>query len=80
MISYLVHYETILKNATYIITKCDKSLLQNARVITNATSASLQPATSLKERLQYNCFSVNFSNFLRTTFFQEHVWATASEI
>ena len=29
-VSYLVHYETLLQNATEIITKCDKSLLQNA--------------------------------------------------
>ena len=29
-VSYLVHYEILLQNATEIITKCDKSLLQNA--------------------------------------------------
>ena len=62
-----------LQNATKVYYKMRE-------LLPNATSASLQPATSLKERLQYNCFSVNFSNFLRTTFFQEHVWATASEI
>ena len=28
-ISYLIHYSSLLQNATDIITKCDRSLLQN---------------------------------------------------
>ena len=35
MVSYLIHYDTLLQNATDIITKCDRSLLQNATDITN---------------------------------------------
>ena len=30
VVSYLVHYDTLLQNVTGIITKCEKSLLQNA--------------------------------------------------
>ena len=30
MISYLVYYDILLQNATNIIIKCNKSLLQNA--------------------------------------------------
>ena len=41
---YLIHYDTLLQNATeivvkcdsYFITKCDKILLQNATVITKS--------------------------------------------
>ena len=32
------------------------------------------------ETLWHRCFSVNFVKFLRTPFFTEHLWATASEI
>ena len=37
-----------------------------------------QPATLLKKRLWHRCFPVNFAKFLRTTFFIEHLWVTAS--
>ena len=36
------------------------------------------PATSLKKRLWYRCFPVNFSEISKSTFFIEHLWATAS--
>ena len=36
--------------------------------------AGLRPATLLKKRLWHRCFPVNFTKFLRTTFFIEHVW------
>ena len=32
--------------------------------------AGLMPATSLKKRLWYRCFPMNFAKFLRTTFLQ----------
>ena len=38
----------------------------------------LNPATLLKKRLWHRCFPVNFKKFLRTAFFIEHFWATAS--
>ena len=38
----------------------------------------LQPATLLKNRLWHRCFPVNFKKFLRTPFFIEHLWTTAS--
>ena len=31
-------------------------------------------ATLLKKRLWHRCFPVNFANFLRTSFFIEHLW------
>ena len=34
--------------------------------------AGLRPATLLKRRLWHRCFPVNFSKFLRTSFFAEH--------
>ena len=39
MVSYLVHYGTLLQNATDIFTKCGKSLLQNVPnfLLQNAT-------------------------------------------
>ena len=40
---------------------------------------SLTPATLLNKRLWYRCFTVNFAKFLRTPFFTEDLWATASE-
>ena len=32
------------------------------------------PATLSKKRLWHRCFPVNFTKFLRTTFFTEHRW------
>ena len=45
-ISYLVHYYNLLQNATDIVTKCEKSLLQNVSgfLLQNAT-VLLQNAT-----------------------------------
>ena len=40
--------------------------------------AGLRHATLLKMRLWHRCFPVNFVKFLRTTFFTEHLRATAS--
>ena len=37
-----------------------------------------QPATSLKKRFWYRCFSVNFKKFLRKHFYAEHLWPTSS--
>ena len=38
----------------------------------------LNPAALLKKRLWHRCFSVNLKKFLRTAFFIEHFWTTAS--
>ena len=38
----------------------------------------LRPATLLKKRLSHRCFPVNFAKFLKTRFFAENLWATAS--
>ena len=40
----------------------------------------LQPATLLKKKLWHRRFPVNFAKFLRTPFFTDHFWATASEM
>ena len=40
----------------------------------------LRPATLLKMRLWHRCFPVNFVKFLRTPYFTEHAWTTASGI
>ena len=36
--------------------------------------AVLRPATLSKKRLWHRCFPVNFVEFLRTSFFTEHLW------
>ena len=58
MVSYLVHYDTLLQNVTdvitrydgYFITKCDKSLLQtgSAFLLQNATVLSQNATVILK--------------------------------
>ena len=40
--------------------------------------AGLRSTTLFKKRLWHRCFPVNFVTFLRTPFFTEHIWATAS--
>ena len=37
-------------------------------------AADLRPATLLKNRPWHRCFSVNFTKFLRTPVFIEHIW------
>ena len=36
--------------------------------------AILRPATLLKKRVWHRCFPVNFVKYLRTPFFEEHLW------
>ena len=62
----------VLKNLTK---RTGKHLCQS--VFNNV--ARLMPATLLKKRLWHSCFPVNFPNFLRTHFFTEHSWVTASD-
>ena len=38
------------------------------------------PAALLKKRLLHKRFPMNFAKFLRTSFFTEHLWATASVV
>ena len=40
--------------------------------------AGLSPATLLKKNLCHRCFPVNFAKILRTPFFIEYLWTTAS--
>ena len=42
--------------------------------------AGLRPATLLERSLWHKCFPVNFVKFLRTPFFIEHLWTTASKL
>ena len=42
--------------------------------------AGLRAATLLKERPWHRCFPVDFAKFLRTPFFTEHLWKTASGV
>ena len=42
--------------------------------------AGPRPATLLKKRLWHRCFPVNFTKFLRSSFFTEHLWMTASDM
>ena len=43
--------------------------------------ASLRPATLLKKRLWHSCFPVNYTKFLRASFFTEHLrWLLLSHI
>ena len=44
------------------------------------TKLKPQTCNFIKKRLLHRCFPVNFSKFLKTTFFTEHLWATASGI
>ena len=44
------------------------------------TKLQLKPGTLLKKRLWHRCFLANFVKFLRRTFLQKHLWATASDI
>ena len=41
--------------------------------------AGLRPASLLKNTLWHRYFPVNFAEFLRTPYFIEHLWMTASE-
>ena len=38
----------------------------------------LRSVTLLKKRLCHSCFPANFAKFLRTRFFKEYLWTTAS--
>ena len=49
---------------------CRKGVLRN---FAKFTGKSLRPTTLLKKRHWHRCFPVNFSKFLRTPFFIEHL-------
>ena len=62
---------------------CEKGILRNFVKFTGKhlrqglffnKVAGLRPATLLKKRLWCRCFPVNFTKFLRTPFFREHIW------
>ena len=48
--------------------------------MSNTIRLILKAATLFKKRLWHRFFLVNFIKFLGTTFFIEHIWATAFEL
>ena len=81
MVSYLVHCDTLLQNATdiiitcksYFITKCDKSLLQNASgfLLQNAT---VRPTSK-------NCFrSAGGENILYPSGWKKYIYYGISTV
>ena len=81
MVSYLVHCDTLLQNATdiiitcksYFITKCDKSLSQNASgfLLQNAT---VRPTSK-------NCFrSVGGENILYPSGWKKYIYYGISTV
>ena len=60
VVSYLVHYNTLLQIATDIITKCDKNILQHASpfLFQNATML-LQSATFITKCVSTVFIKVN---------------------
>ena len=73
-VSYLIHYDSLLQNATdiitkcdnYCITKCDRSLLQNATVLLqNATEVYYkmrQFYCKMRQLLQNATFIANYDS------------------
>ena len=59
-----------------VFLEISQNLQENARARISFFSkvAGLRPATLLKKRPWYWCFPVNFTKFLRTTFYLEHLW------
>ena len=58
---------------------CRKGVFRNfAKFTGKHLCQSPRPATLLKKRLWHNCSPVNFAIFLRTPFFTEDLWTTAS--
>ena len=55
-VSYLAHYDTLLQNATDIISKCDKSFLQNASgILSQKATVLLQNTTVIKKAVVTKC-------------------------
>ena len=71
-VSYLIHYDSLLQNATdiiakcdsYFITNCDRSLLQN----TSSFITSCYSFNKICEWVQHGCFSVDFMILCRIMF------------
>ena len=57
-VSYLIHYDSLLQNTTDIVTKCDRSLLQNVSgfLLQNATLLSGIPQRSIKGPRLFNIY------------------------
>ena len=49
------------------------------RNLQNSQENTCARVSFLKKRLWHKCFPVNFAKFLRTCFFTEHLWVTASD-
>ena len=62
-VSYLIHYDSLLQNATDIITKCDSYFITkcNKSLLQNASDFLLQNATVL---LQNATVITNYNNFI----------------
>ena len=50
-----------------------KHLCQNLS-LNKREALGFRPVTLLKERFWHRCFFVNFTKFLKTLFFTEHLW------
>ena len=77
VVSYLVHYDTILKNATDIITKCDKSLFQCVRFLIIKCDNFITKCKGYYKMQQfYYKMRLLLQNALvhRTSFFTALVW------
>ena len=53
MVPYLIHYDSLLQNATNIITKCDSYFIRKCdrSLLQNASGFSLQNATVLSQNV-----------------------------
>ena len=59
-----------------------KGVLRNFAKFTGkhlCQSLLFNKVAGLRKRLWHSCFPVNFTKFLRTLFFTEHLWTTASK-
>ena len=53
------------------------NIIQHEQYYLMVLLIDLKGATLLKKRLWHRCFLLNFAKFLGTTFFMEHMQATA---
>ena len=61
----------LVKNASD--TKLTQANNHSHAIITKSSNKQFRAATLLKKRLWHRCFPVNFVEFVRTTFFTEHL-------
>ena len=83
MYSSLYIFSIIKNRSSRAEVLCEKGVLRNFAKFTGKhlchsiflnKVAGLRPTTLLKKRLWHWCFPVNFTKFLRTPFYLEHLW------